>query len=193
MLPWPSTPLPAVQHMQQAAEMRTTSHAQHTTTSAQPVPSPPGGRNAEDTQSCPNETGPSLTPLFSYISQGMDTLLTTMQHSQAAAHEVVMKEIVAMWQELNASNAAPRSSNSKRVDDTETISGIRLPSKRARKSRNPAYFIPFDPDAPPTPKDFQEHKDFLVRIDIFVGCSIVLIQESFTVTGCYPSSRALSL
>ena len=169
MPPWPSTPLPAVQHMQQAAEMRNTSHAQHTTTSAQPVPSPPGGRNAEGTQSRPNETGPSLAPLFSYISQGMDTLLTTVQHSQAAAHEVVMKEIVAMRQELNAPNTAPRSSNpKKRVDDTETISGIRLPSKRARKSRNPAYFIPSDPDAPPTPKDFQQHKDFLVRMDILV-------------------------
>ena len=169
MPPWPSAPLPVVQHTQQAAEMRTTSHAQHTTTSAQPVLSPPGGCNAEDAQSCPNETGPSLAPLFSYISQGMDTLLTTMQHSQAAAHEVVMKEVVAIRQELNAPNVAPKSSNQKRVpDDTETISGIRLPSKRARKSRNPAYFIPSDPDAPPTQKDFQQHKDFLVRMDILV-------------------------
>ena len=83
--------------MQQAAEMRTTSHSQHTTASAQSgvqsVPSPPGRHNAEDTQTSPDKTGPSLAPLFSYISQGMDTLLTTMQRSQAVAHDVVMNEI----------------------------------------------------------------------------------------------------
>ena len=195
---WPSTPQPVVQHMQQAAEMRIISHSQHTVAStqsgAQSVPSPPGKHNAEDTWSCPNETGPSLAPLFSYISQGMDTLLTTMQRSQTAAHDVVMKEITAIrWELPNIPKATPRSSNPQHEDDTEIISGIQLPSKRARKSRNPTYFIPSNPNAPPVPKDFQEHKDFLVRTNTLVSCSTVLIQMSFAITGCYPHSRSLSL
>ena len=192
MPPWPSIPQPVAQHKQQAAEMHPASHNQHTTTSnQQSAPSFPSSRRTDDTP--PNET-PSLAPLFSYISQGMDTLLTSMQRSQAASHDIVMNEIAAIRRGLpNVSKAAPSSSNPENEDDTEIISGIQLPLKRARKSRNPTYFIPSDPDTPPAPKDFQEHKDFLVWMNILVYYSTVLIQVSFAITDCYPRSRALSL
>ncbi|KAI5997752.1 hypothetical protein EDC04DRAFT_2909497 [Pisolithus marmoratus] len=94
----------------------------------------------------PSGSGDPLAPLLSYFSQGLDTLLRSIQASQMTSHDALMKEVNDLRQQLNVS---------------ETASAAQLSNVQSCKTRKQYKFIPSNPGSPPTRQDKQEHHAFM--------------------------------
>jgi len=130
-----------------------------------PMPEPQAAttESSGTAQSQADVSNAPLAPLFSYISHGMDTLLQSIQRSQAAAHGVVMAEVATICQELKAGHAqaADHSGNpSAPSDNTGSYSCLFPPKKKTSRQRR--HFIPSNPDDPENKKDIQQHINFSV-------------------------------
>ncbi|KAI6166723.1 hypothetical protein EDD17DRAFT_1184913 [Pisolithus thermaeus] len=101
-------------------------------------------------QSNANPSGPGdvLAPMLSYISQGLDTLLHSIQASQTTNYHALMKEVNDLRQQLNTTNAASDA-------QPDAASGI------LRKIRTQYKFISSNPYSPPTKKEKREHYAFM--------------------------------
>ncbi|KAI6037843.1 hypothetical protein EDC04DRAFT_2604503 [Pisolithus marmoratus] len=99
-------------------------------------------------QGNPNHSGSSdpLAPLLSYFSQGLDTLLHSIQASQMMSHDALMKEVNDLHQQLNVS---------------ETASAAQLSNVQLHKTCKQYKFIPSNPGSLPTRQDKQEHHAFM--------------------------------
>lgn len=99
----------------------------------------------------PSGPGDGLAPLLSYISQGLDTLLHSVQASQMMNHDALMKEVNDLRQKLNTTNAA---------SDAQPDVASSVPRKTRYK------FISCNPNSLPTKQDKREHYMFMNCIRI---------------------------
>ncbi|KAI6008981.1 hypothetical protein EDC04DRAFT_2610789 [Pisolithus marmoratus] len=107
-------------------------------------------------QGNPNPSGSSdlLAPLLSYFSQGLDTLLHSIQASQMMSHNALMKEVNDLHQQLNMS---------------KTASAAQLSNVQSCKTHKQYKFIPSNPGSPPTRQDKQEHHVFMESLVISIS------------------------
>jgi len=164
-----------------------------------PTPGPqatapfPSAESRGTTQPQANVSNAPLAPLFSYISHGMDTLLQSIQRSQAASQEVVMAEVATIRQELKASHAQAADGGNRAVNggNPSTLSdsdSCPFPPKKKR-SMNRRHFIPSDPSDPENKIDIQQHVEFSVCCDVNYVFSLVL---TFMASEMHPPSCSLS-